>query len=433
MRPKRPSVAPTDKLSSTLEPLRALPRRARWWWLVVLLMAICLTPICLSQGNAALPGFVLVLAPLLNAGVAVATKPRSRQPSFIVSFDYGGIAVVAMLAAFGPQAALMTFFGERTARALTADVSGRRPVWVKWVYNFAWGAPCVLFSWWLRSFAPDPNLAPALVALGWWLSNGVLVGTMVALASRQSARAWLRLAITAEGWLRLQEGAMSVLAVVAWSTNPLLLLAVLLLVVGQAMTGRRLFGEYERSAAAHAEALEERRRAELEAELARLDPLTRLANRRAYEEAVDQQPAADAVLVVDLDHFKRVNDTFGHAVGDQVLMIVADVLRRKLGAVAVCSRLGGEEFCALVSHVQSDEQLLDLAESFRLAVCDVRIQNYDTLRPTVSVGASRRRPYESTVREAVSRADAALYAAKREGRNRTVLQRDDSLDLPLAS
>jgi diguanylate cyclase (GGDEF)-like protein len=218
----------------------------------------------------------------------------------------------------------------------------------------------------------------------------------------------------------------------AWWTHPLLLVVVLL-VTGQAKTGRRLFNQSERSAATDAEALAERRRAELEAELARVDPLTRLANRRACEEAVDQQPASDGVLVLDLDHFKRVNDTFGHAVGDLVLTAVADVLRGNLGSVAVCSRLGGEEFCALVSQVGSDAELFGLADAFRRAVSEVRIEGYDTLRPTVSVGASRRRPYESSVREAVSRADEALYVAKREGRNRTVLQRNQADDLPLAS
>jgi diguanylate cyclase (GGDEF)-like protein len=399
----------------------------------MLVASLILVPVCLSQGNPDLPLGVLVLAPLLSAGVVVATKPRNRHPAFVLSFDYGGIATVAMLAAFGPQAALITYFGEKVARALTTDDSGRRPVWIKWVFNMSWGAPCIAFSWWLRGFTPDPSLGPAIVATAWAVTNGMFVGSMVALAGRHSRREWLRLAFTEEGWLRMQEGALSTLAVVAWWTHPLLLLVVVLLVIGHAMTGRRLFGEYERSAAAHAEALEERRRAELEAELARLDPLTRLANRRAYEEAVDQQPPADAVLVLDLDHFKRVNDTFGHAIGDQVLMAVAEVLRVELGPVAVCSRLGGEEFCALVRHVDGDQQLFGLAEVFRRAVSEVRIEGYPTLRPTVSVGASRRRPYESTVREAVSRADEALYVAKREGRNRTVLQGDDATELPLAS
>jgi diguanylate cyclase (GGDEF)-like protein len=399
----------------------------------VLVASAILVPACLSQGNPNLPVFVLVLAPLLNAGVVVATKPRARQASFIFSFDYGGIATVAMLAAFGPQAALITYFGEKVARALSTDVSGRRPVWIKWVYNLSWGAPCIFFSWWVGSLAPDPRIAPAIVAFAWWLSNGLLVGIMVALAGRQPVREAPRLAVTQEGWLRLQEGALSVLAVVAWRTHPLLLLVVVLLVTGQAMTGRRLFNQYELSAAADAEALAERRRAELEAELARLDPLTRLANRRAYQEAVDQQPAADAVLIVDLDHFKRVNDTFGHAAGDEVLVAVASVLRGMLGPVAVCSRLGGEEFCALIRRVGSDAELLGLAEAFRRAVCEVRIEGLDTLRPTVSVGAARRRSDEPTVQEAVNRADEALYAAKREGRNRTVLRNDETRQLPLAS
>jgi diguanylate cyclase (GGDEF)-like protein len=402
--------------------------------LAVVVLAICITPACLSTTGQELPAFVLLLAGLLNAGVVVLTKPRGRQPSFIVSFDYGGIATVAMIAAFGPQAAWFTFIGETIARTLAPDISGRRPVWIKWVYNLAWGPPCILFSWWARSFAPDPSVAPALVAIAWWLSNGVLVGMIVALAGRHSPRETLRIAVTQEGWLRLQEVALSALAVVAWWTHPLLLGVVLLLVVGQAMTGRRLFGEYQRSAEAHADALAERRRAELEAELARLDSLTRLANRRAYQEAVDQQqPAADGVLVIDLDHFKRVNDSFGHAVGDEVLVAVASVLRSMLGPVAQCSRLGGEEFCALISHVGSDQELFGLAEAYRRAVSEVRIEGYPTLRPTVSVGASRRHPYELTVREAVNRADQALFVAKREGRNRTVLQRDDASELPLAS
>jgi diguanylate cyclase (GGDEF)-like protein len=398
----------------------------------VVIVSICLVPTCVTWANADVPWYVLLLAPLVNAGVVVATKPRTRQPSFIVSFDYGGIATVAMLAAFGPQAALLTYVGEKAARALSPDVSGRRPVWIKWVYNLAWGVPCILFSWWMRGLTPERSLQPAVVALAWWVSNGLLVGTMVALAGRQPLHAAVRLALTEEGWLRMQEGALSVLAVLAWWTHPLLLLVVVLLGIGQAMTGRRLFAEYERSAAAHAEALAERRRAELEAELARLDPLTRLANRRAYEEAVEQQPPPDAALVLDLDHFKRVNDTFGHAVGDLVLVEVAGVLQRMLGPAVLCSRLGGEEFCALVSRVGSDEELFGLAETFRRAVAEVRIEGYPTLRPTISIGAARRYPQEPTARDAVTRADQALYVAKREGRNRSVVVNERSY-LPLAS
>jgi hypothetical protein len=72
------------------------------------------------------------------------------------------------------------------------------------------------------------------------VSNGVLVGAMVALAGRLTTLNGLRLAVTQEGWLRLQEGAVSVPAVLAWMTNPLLLVVVVLLEIGQSMTGRRL-------------------------------------------------------------------------------------------------------------------------------------------------------------------------------------------------
>ncbi|MBV8720064.1 MAG: GGDEF domain-containing protein [Chloroflexi bacterium] len=415
-----------------LQAFRSLPTPARLWWLSVVLLSVALVPACLSQGEVGLPIGVLVLAALLNAGVVVATKPRHRQASFVVSFDYGGIATVAMLAAFGPQAALCTFVGEKVARALTPEVSGRRPAWVRAVYNLAWGCPCILFSWWTRGLAPDVRLEPAVIAIAWWLSNGVLVGTMVALAGRRSPREALRVAVVEEGWLRLQEGALSVLAVVAWWTHPLLLIVVVLLVTGHAMTGRRLFGEYERSAAASEQALAERRRAEVEAEQARLDPLTRLANRRAYQEAVDEQPAPAAALVMDLDHFKRVNDTFGHDVGDRVLVEVAGVLRRTLEPIALCSRLGGEEFCALIAQCPDDEELFRIADYVRRAVSDLRFEGYPTLQPTASVGAARRLAHELTVHNAVSRADQALYAAKREGRNRTIIA-PKATPLPRAS
>jgi diguanylate cyclase (GGDEF)-like protein len=391
-----------------------------------------LVPVCVSQGSVGLPVGFLVLAALLNAVVVIATKPRQRQPTVALSFDYGGIATVAMLAAFGPQAALCAFFGEKIARALTPEVSGRRPVWVRSVYNLAWGCPCILFSWSVRGLVPDPQLQPAVVAIAWWLSNGMLVGTMVALAGRLSPRDALRLAVVEEGWLRLQEGALSVLAVVAWWTHPLLLAVVVLLVIGHAMTGRRLFGEYARSAAASEEALVERRRAELEAERARIDPLTRLANRRAYQEAVDERPAPAAALVLDLDHFKRVNDTYGHDVGDRVLVEVAGVLRRMLEPIGLCARLGGEEFCALIAQCPDDDELFKIGDYVRRAVSELRFDDYPTLEPTVSIGAARRHAYELTVRDAVSRADQALYAAKRAGRNRTIIA-DESSALPLAS
>src|SRR5207245_5289109 len=135
--------------------------------------------------------------------------------------------------------------------------AGRRPGWLRSVFNLGWGSPCIVASWAVRGLIHDRTLEPVVVAACWWLVNGLIVGTMVALAQRRSIRHGLRMGVTQEGWLRLQECALSVLAVVVWWTNPILLVVVVLLVIGQAMTGLRLFREYEASAAARDEALSE--------------------------------------------------------------------------------------------------------------------------------------------------------------------------------
>jgi diguanylate cyclase (GGDEF)-like protein len=402
--------------------------RARFWWAATLLAAVALVPVCLSQVEPGPPLVVLLLAPLVNGLLVIVIAPR-RQTTLAPTFDYGGIATVALLATFGPAAALSAFVGEKIAAAFLPDRSGQRPVWIRSVYNLAWGSPCIMFSWLLRGLAPDRTVEPVLIAAAWWLSNGVLVGIMAALAQRRSALDGLRLGVRQEGWLRLQEGALSVLAVVAWWTHPALPLVIVLLVIGQAATGRRLFREYEGAAAAREQALAERRRAELEAVQARQDPLTGLPNRRAFEEVLEAQPPPAAALMLDLDHFKHINDTFGHEAGDQVLVQVAALLQQTLGASAFCARLGGEEFCVLVSQAASDDELLFFAERVRRGVKDLRFAGQDQPRVTVSIGAARRQAHEPTAREAIVRADQALYCAKRDGRDQTHLDGHDAMRL----
>ena len=393
-----------------------------------MLAAIGLVPVCLSQVEPGPPLAVLLLAPLVNGLLVIVIAPR-RQTTLAPTFDYGGIATVALLATFGPAAALSAFAGEKVAAAFLPDRSGQRPVWIRSVYNLAWGSPCIMFSWLVRGLAPERTVEPVLIAVAWWLSNGVLVGIMAALAQRRSAFDGLRLGVRQEGWLRLQEGALSVLAVVAWWTHPALPMVIVLLVIGQAATGRRLFREYEGAAAAREQAMAERRRAELEAVQARQDPLTGLPNRRAFEEVLELQPPPAAVLMLDLDHFKRINDTFGHETGDQVLIQVAALLQQTLGASAFCARLGGEEFCVLVSRAASDDELLFFAERVRRGVKDLRFAGQDQPRVTVSIGAARRQAHEPTAREAIVRADQALYCAKRDGRDQTHLDGRDGMRL----
>ncbi len=153
-------------------------------------------------------------------------------------------------------------------------------------------------------------------------------------------------------------------------------------------------------------------------EASQLDPLTGLFNRRAVDQALDLawqrfgrsgQPLA--VMVVDIDHFKRINDTKGHAAGDAVLVGLAGLLQRQLRAVDTVGRIGGEEFL-LVLPGTTETQAVTLAERLRTQVLD------STLGTTISIGVAEARTDDVDIGRVVERADAALYRAKASGRNR---------------
>ncbi|RDZ27755.1 GGDEF domain-containing protein [Lysobacter silvisoli] len=156
-------------------------------------------------------------------------------------------------------------------------------------------------------------------------------------------------------------------------------------------------------------------------EQTRTDALTGLANRRAFNVALEQALQAGrevAVAVVDVDHFKVVNDVHGHATGDEVLRDVAGVLRATGAASGLVARYGGEEFVWLIY----DRALADAAlqcEYLRQAVAHAT----QTLAVTVSVGVAVAQDGDSAER-LFARADQALYAAKRGGRNRVVASED---------
>lgn len=129
------------------------------------------------------------------------------------------------------------------------------------------------------------------------------------------------------------------------------------------------------------------------------------------------------MLVFDIDHFKCINDDFGHEAGDQVLVQLARIVRANTRGEDRLSRLGGEEF-GLLLPVADAAAAWATAEKLRLAVeRELRCHG----RPvTISVGAAVHRPDE-TAAEWMARADAAMYEAKRGGRNRTVVARDDGV------
>jgi diguanylate cyclase (GGDEF)-like protein len=153
-----------------------------------------------------------------------------------------------------------------------------------------------------------------------------------------------------------------------------------------------------------------------------LDPLTGLFNRNALEQRLaelDGQPSHDgsgqshALLLCDLDHFKRVNDRFGHAAGDAVLQDVAYTMRGVLRAGDSIYRIGGEEILVVLPGA-SKEDAVGVAERLRKAV---RARRPGGVGVTISIGAAVTKPERVDTDDLVARADAALYAAKASGRD----------------
>ncbi|HHM8903280.1 TPA: diguanylate cyclase [Pseudomonas aeruginosa] len=161
--------------------------------------------------------------------------------------------------------------------------------------------------------------------------------------------------------------------------------------------------------------------------LASTDTLTGLHNRHSFlHQAELMLKAAErfrhpcVALMLDIDHFKNINDSHGHLTGDRALQRVAETLRQGLREVDLLGRLGGEEFAALLPEVSLD-QALDVAERLRAGVEALRVSNPDgePLRMTVSIGVALRRDAGDDLESLLVRADSALYQAKSGGRNRT--------------
>lgn len=160
------------------------------------------------------------------------------------------------------------------------------------------------------------------------------------------------------------------------------------------------------------------------------DPLTGLCNRRGFEPQIDQALARAArtgeeiaLMLVDLDHFKAVNDAFGHAAGDAALLAVADSIRSVIRPTDVAARIGGDELAVLLSGCDADGALR-VCERLRAAVAAT---NPFMPRPlTLSIGVADRatlrwaEPGDETSAELLQAADAALYMAKAGGRDRAM-------------
>ena len=161
--------------------------------------------------------------------------------------------------------------------------------------------------------------------------------------------------------------------------------------------------------------------------LSQHDSLTGLLNRRAIENSLDKEAQrlqrfgeTYSVMLVDIDHFKRINDNLGHAAGDEVLRAVAALLKDHAREVDRVARYGGEEFCVLLPHTDH-EGALQAAERLRSAVhrTDIPWQD-EQICVTISTGLATAQDPDEPLHALLKRADDALYRAKTEGRNRVV-------------
>jgi diguanylate cyclase (GGDEF)-like protein/PAS domain S-box-containing protein len=163
-----------------------------------------------------------------------------------------------------------------------------------------------------------------------------------------------------------------------------------------------------------------------------VDELTGACNRFCFIEMLDQVlqrrrgEAPVAVLYLDIDHFKRVNDTYGHATGDTMLKAFADALRRVLRASDVLGRMGGDEFCILLDRIGPTENAGRIAEKILAEVAAIHTRNHNLPAVTTSVGIAYIEGPAPKAEAIIALADAALYQAKQGGRNRFALHRPGS-------
>jgi diguanylate cyclase len=174
------------------------------------------------------------------------------------------------------------------------------------------------------------------------------------------------------------------------------------------------------------------------------DPLTSLANRKFFDDALAKAITAArskgetiSLLLTDIDHFKKFNDSFGHLTGDQVLRLVAISAKQNLKGQDIAARYGGEEF-AIVLPNTALRSAITVAEHIRRAVMTKELMKRSTGehlgRVTISIGVAALHPND-TAQTLIERADTCLYAAKRNGRNRVISEADPeagSLDTKVA-
>lgn len=260
-----------------------------------------------------------------------------------------------------------------------------------------------------------------LTAAGGLVLTGVLASLLAAVVTTQIARINRVVEMVGHGNLsaRVDEGRIGVLRPLAVGINAM---------IGQiAVTQENLQHQIRQATQ------ELRDQKEAAEQAARTDALTGVASRRAFTEAAEAEMQRAiryrtelSMLMMDLDHFKVINDTHGHVTGDAVLVSFAQTVLQQIRKVDLLARLGGEEFVVLLPNINA-EHALALAERIRQAVSSghLQVDGYP-LRFSVSIGVAQFDHNELSLNSWLARADVALYRAKSLGRDRVVLDAGES-------
>ncbi|MEW6570403.1 MAG: diguanylate cyclase [Nitrospirota bacterium] len=168
--------------------------------------------------------------------------------------------------------------------------------------------------------------------------------------------------------------------------------------------------------------------------LSHTDDLTGLLNRRALLERLEEEAnrakrygSALALIICDIDYFKKINDTYGHDTGDKALQIISSLIKESLRNSDIMGRYGGDEFFLILPET-SIEGAMEMAERIRLIVRDyrLRLDRNMSVKTTVSLGIAEFDPDKENIKDFVKRADNALYLAKDKGRNRVYIISEDA-------
>jgi diguanylate cyclase (GGDEF)-like protein len=402
-------------------------RRWAWWQLdwplksyvgALTLAFVALTCFAASQ-TAWHASDLRKFALLLGCGlVSVAATPRTAYLKGGVTRDFLTVWVLPIAVVLPPVYAMVTPI---PLFVLTQWLVSRgliyRRVFTVAVTGLSYGAASLVFHAFPDSFA-GPAVGTGVHALTWALAVAVceVIGGrgnhfMIAAAVKISNPA-VRLAEVSFNREAIQSDVaeldLSVLISVVVAVNPVLAI----LGVPTVLLVRRFMMHAQLLAAA------------------RLDTKTGLLNASTWEQEAEIEIARAirtgsplAVALVDIDHFKTVNDTYGHLVGDKALRAVTDGLQSQLRAYDLAGRFGGEEFAVLLPHAR-EADALSIAERLRVHVASLSIPVHDDesgplVRVTISVGVAALDGAARELTDLLAAADAALYHAKETGRNKT--------------